>query len=503
MKIISDTYMVSDNKDVSNIDVQPRVLSTYEFPASEIAAANELANNKFPPDFYFGAGSSAYQFEGAWNVSDKGESIFDHMLHMDSDLVIDKSNGDVASDFYHKYKEDIRLAKSTGCNMYKISLSWSRILPTGYSNNISQDGIRFYNSVIDEMLANGIEPMISLFHWDLPYSLQKLGGWTNTLIITWFTDYARVAFDAFGDRVKYWTTINDPAGFCTVGYGESNTIPGLTPSGITDYLCGFNVLLAHASVYRMYATTYQPIQKGKVGISFTYKWFEPDRKDSINDTLAAERAYQWHNEWMTHPIFSESGDYPPVMKDTILINSFIQGFSDTRLPTLTEYDINFIRGTADFLGVNFYNAAFVRTKDSPLDIVSFNDDGNFVEVKNNATTEFPQSQNTPWALGRLVYHEQHLTEVLKAMQKGVRIRSYLTRSLIDGFEWEKGYTVKYGLYSVDFNDENRPRLPRLSSTFLSQIYETRNIQEIETVFNETINELSQPWRYIVEVSVLD
>ena len=155
------------------------------------------------------------------------------------------------------------MLKFLGVDFYRFSISWPRVLPTGFSNKISKDGIGYYSTLVDELLANGIEPVATIYHWDLPQSLQDLGGWANPLIADWFEDYARVLFDALGDRVKLWITINEPKQFAIYGYGTTMCAPYIVSPGIGDYMAVKNLLLAHARAWHLYDNEYRQKQNGK------------------------------------------------------------------------------------------------------------------------------------------------------------------------------------------------------------------------------------------------
>lgn len=182
--------------------------------------------------------------------------------------------------------------KELGLDFYRFSISWSRILPKGYSYDINQAGIDYYNNLINEMIKNGIVPFVTIYHWDLPEELQKMGGWANFAIVDWFADYAKVLFDNFGDRVKYWITINEPKQICYEGYGSDLKAPLLNVSGIAEYLCAKNILLAHAEAYHLYNEEYRKKQGGRIGISISCSWYEP-ASDSIEDHQAAQDARQF------------------------------------------------------------------------------------------------------------------------------------------------------------------------------------------------------------------
>lgn len=238
---------------------------------------------KFLDDFIFGVATASYQVEGAWNISGKlnlikfifpfqfslysllgkGENIWDRLTHSNPTYIVDKSNGDIACDTYHNTVKDVQLLKELGVDVYRFSLSWSRILPTGYSYKINPDGLRYYNELIDELVRNNIKPFVTLYHWDLPQPLQELGGWTNRLVVDYFLDYADLVFKNFGDRVEYWITINEPNLICEFGYALGAFAPAYTQEGIADYLCGHNVLLAHAQAYKLYQSKYKAKQNGK------------------------------------------------------------------------------------------------------------------------------------------------------------------------------------------------------------------------------------------------
>lgn len=181
------------------------------------------------------------------------------------------------------------MLKSLGVNFYRFSLSWSRILPTGYPNVINPDGIRYYNNLINELLKNKIEPYVTIFHWDLPQPLQEVGGWPNSMLAIYFSDYANIAFKYFGDRVKTWITFNEPIEICVGGYGGGGGAPDKNSAGIGDYLCGRTILLAHARTYHLYQSTYRNKQRGKVGITIDTIWAEP-KTNSVADIQAAERS---------------------------------------------------------------------------------------------------------------------------------------------------------------------------------------------------------------------
>ncbi|XP_008544591.1 myrosinase 1 isoform X2 [Microplitis demolitor] len=459
----------------------------------------------FPDDFILGAGSSAFQTEGAWNISQKGESIWDRMTHEKPHKVVDGSNADIATNFYNMYKTDISLIKQINGNAYRISISWSRVMPTGFSNNINTDGITFYNNVINEMLRQNITPFITIHHWDLPQKLQELGGWANPLIADWFVDYAKVLFTAFGDRVKYWITINEPSIMCHISY-TGDYAPGIDQSGIGEYLCGHHVLLAHAKTYQLYDKEFRHLQNGQVGIGLFLTWHLPENPNDPEELSGVEFSWEFWNSWFLHPIFSKHGDYPHTMKHRISQLSHHQGFTRSRLPKFTKQQIAMIINSTDYLGINFYNSIILSklTDHNFEKSVSFAADTGmnsiFKHPAKNRCTPLDMSKaikhilqkykNIPYIFitengfedhgelldyNRANYYYHYLHQVLKLISEGVNIRGYFAWSLTDNYEWISGYSIRYGIFSVNFTDPQLPRSPKLSSRVISQIYKARTV----------------------------
>lgn len=207
--------------------------------------------------------TAAYQIEGGWNEDGKGENIWDHLSHSPSTLIKDNQTADIACDSYHKYKEDVKLMRDLGVNFYRFSISWSRILPTGYTNVINKAGVQYYKNLINELKANNITPFVTMYHWDLPQPLQDIGGWPNPLLTDLFVDYARVLFSLFGDDVKHWSTFNEVQQICHEGYGDGAKAPGIKAAGIAEYLCAHTVIKAHAKAYHMFNDSFKEKQGGR------------------------------------------------------------------------------------------------------------------------------------------------------------------------------------------------------------------------------------------------
>ncbi|CAL7945102.1 unnamed protein product [Xylocopa violacea] len=274
---------------------------------------------------------------------------------------IDNETADVTTDSYRKYKENIAILKFIGFDSFRISISWSRILPTGFTNQISKDGVQYYHNVIDEMLVNDIEPLVTIYHWDHPQVLEEMGGWTNSEMVDWFADYATVVFREFGPKVKRFTTINEPVILCTMGYISTILAPGKNGYGFGEYMCIHNMLKAHARAYRIYESQFKAQQKGEIGVSTLFNTYFPATPE---DQFALNVSYAFNIGWPLHPILSKEGDYPPLMKEMVAKKSEEQGYSRSRLPTFDAYWIDYIRGTYDFVAVNHYTSLTVTAGDS-------------------------------------------------------------------------------------------------------------------------------------------
>ncbi|KAG0453620.1 hypothetical protein HPP92_024924 [Vanilla planifolia] len=462
-------------------------------------AASEFTRKDFPEDFVFGAGTSAFQYEGAWAEDGKTASIWDTFTHEGWT----GGNADVASNGYHKYKDDIKLMNDIGLEGYRLSISWPRLLPSG-RRPVNAKGVEYYNNVIDELVKYGIQPHLTMHHLDVPQVLQdEYGGWLSPKVIDDFKELADVCFEEFGDRVSYWTTINEPNintlasfdyGFfppqrCSPPYGVNCTGGNST---VEPYIVMHNSLLAHSAVVELYRTKYQAVQKGKIGINVYTPWFTP-LTNSSEDAMATQRARDFVYGWIFNPLLF--GDYPEVMKKT----------AGSRIPSFSKSQSLQVKGSYDFIGINYYFALFVANdptvcktglrdttedmfakftafKDVPPirqifpPILSINDFESFQEmlsyIKNNYGNPPIYIQENGYGLGvedtlndvgRISYLGGFIGGIVDAIGNGSDLRGYFIWSFVDVYELLFAYTTRFGLYHVKFDSSGRERAPRLSA----------------------------------------
>ncbi|XP_059056668.1 myrosinase 1-like [Achroia grisella] len=460
---------------------------------------------EFPEAFKFGVSTAAFQIEGAWNEGGKGESMWDTYIHEHPEYTLDHSNGDIAADSYHKYTEDVKIIKDLGVKYYRFSFSWPRILPQGTDNKKSKDGIDYYHKLLEELRRANITAVVTLFHWDMPTPLMDLGGWSNPKMVDYFLDYARFAFEEFGDEVKIWTTMNEPHQHC---YNYCYYIFSVLQSGTYAHY----MLLAHAKAYRLYEKEFKPRQNGRVGITLDAFWADPKNSTDPLDIEAAERYRQMRLGIYAHPIYSNIGDYPPLVREIIDTNSRLQNFTRSRLPVFSKEEIELLKGSSDFFGLNHYTTYLMShpTINETWTIPSWDHD-TFVRMEQNLAWPIPGAdwlsvyppgfrkllnwiknnygdvpivitENGMCDFGglkdytRVSYYNDYLYQVLLAMYKdNVNVEGYFAWTLLDDFEWTDGYATKFGLYEVDFDSPERTRRKKLSADNYRNIVEKRKI----------------------------
>ena len=447
----------------------------------------------FPKAFLWGSASAAYQVEGAWDAAGKGPSVWDNFVKIPG-TTFKNSNGDVAVDHYHRYQEDVALMAEQGLKAYRFSIAWSRILPNG-KGEVNQEGLAFYNDLINELLKHGIEPIVTIYHWDLPQALQdEYKGWESREIIQDFTNYARILFDAFSDRVKHWVSLNEQNVFIMHGY-----MMGSHPPAVQDpkrmYAANHIANLANASVIQAFRAGGYP---GKIGPSFAYSPTYPIDAHPLN-VIAHENMSDFSAHfWMDVYVY---GRYPA----TMLKNLEKMGV----LPEIRAEDYELLKaGTPDFMGLNYYQSMTVAS--NPLDGVGMTGEANYSGEKGTTKemgmpgifkiVENPYLEKTNWdwtidheglrvclrriasrydlpilitenGLGefdtleadgtvhdeqRIEYINNHCVAIQEAISDGVDVIGYCTWSFTDLLSWLNGYQKRYGFVYVD-RDETDPK----------------------------------------------
>ncbi|KAL5705686.1 beta-glucosidase [Ranunculus cassubicifolius] len=421
---------------------------------------SRLSRLDFPPGFIFGAGSSAYQVEGAAAEDGRKPSIWDTFTHQGK--TADKGTGDIAADQYHKYKDDVKLMHDMGLDAYRFSISWSRIIPDGHGS-VNLKGVSYYNNLINELVSYGIEAHVTLSHFDIPQTLQdEYEGQLGRKFIGDFTVYADVCFQEFGDRVKSWMTFNEPniqtftgndigmmpPGRCSYPFGVNCSVGDSTTE---PYLAAHNILLAHAEAVHLYRTKYQEKQKGQIGITLLGFWIEPLTNSSQN-IAASQRIRDFHLGWFLDPLVY--GKYPAIMRKIV----------GSRLPFFTKNESKRLKGSFDFIGLNHYCALYVQ--DLPRTSDEYGSDYTrdiSIKISRLPTTEDgstnPASRNDTI---RIEYIKTYIASLLPSIRNGTNVRGYFVWSFIDVFEAAGGYHSHFGLYEVDFGDAELRRYPRQS-----------------------------------------
>lgn len=465
----------------------------------------EITRSHFPDGFLFGTATSSYQIEGAVLEDGRGPSNWDVFTHIPGNIA-DGLNADVADDHYHLWKDDVELMHSLGVNAYRFSISWSRILPRGRFGEINHSGILFYNKLIDSLLLHGIEPFVTLSHNDVPHELEKrYKSWLSPLIQDDFAYFADICFRSFGNRVKYWATINEPVLFTKFAYVNGTYPPhrcsppfGNCSAGNSDIeplVVIHNMILSHTKATQIYRKHYQPEQGGYIGIVVDAMWYE-SYKDDVQTRAAVNRAFAFDIAWILDPLIH--GDYPIEMRQ----------YFGGDLPTFSAEESNKLKDGLDFIGINHYTSCYIkdciysscdpvnrrpisgylhRTQERdgvligeqtamPLfSVVPYGMEKiiDFLKTRYNNKPMFVTENGYPGNdplesvndlvhdMKRVEYHKSYLASLARAIERGADVRGYFIWSLMDNFEWASGYTMKLGLHYVDFH--TLKRMPKLSA----------------------------------------
>jgi beta-glucosidase len=487
----------------------------------------------FPSNFSWGASTSAYQIEGAWNVSGKGLNWNDWYYNYIVN-VSDSLDGNVADDFYNRFSEDIKMMKQLGFKNFRMSIAWSRILPNGTIDNVNQEGVDFYNQVFSQLVAAGINPWVTLYHSDFPQALSwpnATGSWLNPKIMDIFNDYADFCFSHFGDRVKHWITLNEPAISAWFGYGLGWGLPYRCTPNVTancealggggnsstePYIAAKNLMLSHALAVQTYRNKYQPTQKGMIGWNLNIAYVIPWNTSEPNDVAAVNTYLHFNLGWFANPMVY--GDYPEIMKEYV---------TGDRLVPFTPAESALIQGSYDFFGFDYYTSNYVQYtgivgndygSDSRVVTNTSSIDGTPIgpQAESNWLFAYPAGMrgilnwikktynNPPVAIledGWDVPGESNMTvhQAIQDIQRiqiisanidnmvaaitedGCNVIAYFVWALIDNFEWGS-YIPRFGLVYVDYNDNLR-RIPKTSAYWY--IKKTHNISEWARTGNES------------------
>jgi beta-glucosidase len=436
---------------------------------AQLATADDLTLiEAFGKDFLWGTSCSAYQIEGAWNEGGKSESVWD-VFAQRRGKIYQNENANTAVDFYHRYKEDIRLHKELNFKVFRFSIAWTRILPNG-TGHVNQEGVDFYHKVIDECIAQGVEPWITLYHWDIPQILEDQGGWTNRAVVDWFTDYTRVLAREYGSKVKNWMVFNEPAAFTSLGYLVGYHAPG--KRGISKFMrAAHHTCLAMAESGR---TIREEVPNARIGTNFSCSYVESFDGLKKHDK-AARRMDAMLNRMFIEP-------------------SLGMGYPTADFPGLKRIEKYMLPGDAeklkfhfDFIGLQNYFRVVVKRSIIPLVWgnqvkaekrgVPVNEMGfeiypegiyqvlkqfdayagvdHLIITENGVCVEDNVEEGKVHDIARIDFFRAYLGQVLRAKNEGVPVEGYFIWSLTDNFEWSEGYRPRFGLIHVDYNTQKR------------------------------------------------
>lgn len=444
------------------------------------------ATKQFPENFKWGVATSSYQIEGAWDEDGKGESIWDRFSHTPG-RIEDASNGDVACNHYHLWPEDVALMKSLNIQVYRFSIAWPRILPEG-RGRINQAGLDFYGRLVDGLLEVGIEPFVTLYHWDLPQALQDKGGWPERETAEAFAEYADVVSRSLGDRVKNWITHNEPWCASLLSHQIGEHAPGMR-----DWYLGLraahHILLSHGLAVPVIRRN---SPGSEVGITLNFEDAVPASPSSA-DYNAARFHDGYFNRWFLDPVYGRH--YPSDIVSFYESN----GILADGLDFVQAGDMATIAAPTDFLGVNYYSRCLSRDEDAADNLpqtIFHQPESELTEMgweiypeglynllnrfhfeykipKIYITENGCSYSDGPDENGRIAdqrridFLEVHLDAVARAIENGVPVAGYMQWSLMDNFEWAKGYKQRFGIVYVDY--ETQERLPKDSALWYRDV----------------------------------
>jgi len=425
--------------------------------------------NDFGPDFKWGVSTAAYQTEGGWDSDGKGKSVWDVFANT-KEKIFQGENGNIACDFYRQYTHDIILMAKLNIPNFRFSLSWSRIIPAG-TGKVNPIGIEFYNRVIDFCLEMGIEPWITLYHWDLPYELEKRGGWTNREVIKWFGDYVELCVRYFGDRVKNWMVLNEPMVFTGSGYFLGVHAPGR--KGLNNFLAAIHhAAMCQAEGGRIIRSL---VSDAKVGTTFSCSYIQPFGI-SGRDAMAAHRVDALLNRMFVEPL---AGLGYPVHDLKLLqrLEPYIMDGDESKL----AFDMDFIgvqNYTRELIAHSHFTpliwAKVISADKRNVELTDMNWEvypvsiyemlmkfSKYTSFKEIIVTEngaaFPDTvvDGKIHDVKRIDFLEKYIEQVLRAKNDGVNVNGYFVWSFTDNFEWAEGYKPRFGLVHLDFKTQER------------------------------------------------
>ena len=424
----------------------------------------------FAKDFKFGVATSSYQIEGAAAEDGRTPSIWDTFCRTPGKIYADQT-GDIACDHYHRYKEDVRILRDLGVNSYRFSISWPRIFPAYGAYN--PKGMQFYKDLIHELQENGIEPVATLYHWDLPMWAYERGGWLNRESVTWFKEYATRVFEELNDSVKSWITHNEPFCASILGYDLGIHAPGHKDLG-EALIAAHHILLSHGVAVQAFREC--GFRDSKIGITLNLTPSSP-ASNSREDMEAASRSDGLSNRWFLDPVFRSS--YPEDMKEAF--GKIVGDFDFIR-----DGDLQTISARNDFLGVNYYTRSLVKfVQDGVLNYQEVPGDPKnttamgweicpqaledlllrlrreytqipiYITENGAAFDDVLTNDKHVHDAQRIDYIKAHLSKIAEANMQGANVQGYFLWSLLDNFEWAYGYSKKFGIVHIDFETQER------------------------------------------------
>jgi beta-glucosidase len=459
----------------------PTALSTFTSSASAQATSTSPTERHFPKGFLWGSATASYQVEGAVNEDGRGPSIWDTFSHTPGKIK-NNDTGDVADDHYHRYKEDVQLMKALGLNTYRFSVAWPRVFPKG-KGTPNPKGLDFYNRLVDELLANNIQPYCTLYHWDLPQALEDKGGWQSRDTSEAFANYAGYVAEHLSDRVKYFMTLNEMSSFVS-GYSSGYHAPGLklAPAGVNQVR--HHAVLAHGLGVQAIRAHAKP--GTKVGLA-----------ENANAAVPIIETPE-HIAAATKAMREINAGYLTVIMEGRYTDAYL-AHAGADAPKFTDADMKAIGTPVDFLGMNIYTPSYIRADDSPAGFAHvpppasyphmmspwlhvgpealywgpklaaqiWNIKEIYITENGASSTDVLTPEGQVYDSDRIMYLRNYLTQLHRGVSEGVPVRGYFLWSLMDNYEWADGYAYRFGIHYVDFATQKRT--PKMSAHFYREV----------------------------------